>query len=58
MWYDSLMGYTIENIQISLRLSSHNSEQDEKDRQAAENLRMEIRALVASDPDYERIASL
>ena len=56
MWYDSRMGYNIEHIQSTLRLSSHNSEQDEKDRQAAENLRMELRALIASDPDYERIA--
>lgn len=50
------MGYNQEVIRIILRLSSHNSPQDDADREAAENLRMEINALIASDPDYSRIA--
>ena len=51
------MGCQTEKIIVSYTVSRHNSEQDVSDDQAAENLRMEIEALIAADSDYSRIVN-
>lgn len=49
------MGRQSQRIQIIATVSRHNSEQDKRDDEALANLRMEIDALVASDPEYARV---
>lgn len=50
------MGYDSDKITIHLRLDNHLTEQTLIDRQAAEDLRGEIEALIQSTPAYKRIA--
>lgn len=50
------MGYTTGEFRIALRAERHNGPDDETDNEAIENLRMEIEALIASDPSYSRVA--
>lgn len=49
------MGRETRTISVSGSVSRHNSQQDKDDDQAMEDLRMEIEALVASDPNYARV---
>lgn len=51
------MGYTIEplNLPRDARLSSHNDDQDVKDREAMERFEQEVRDLIDSDDDYRRV---
>lgn len=49
------MGRESREIRVLANVSRHNSEQDRKDDEAVANLRMEIEALVASDPNYARV---
>ena len=51
------MGYDTGKIEISYRTSNHNSDQDVLDEQAVDDLRMEIEALIASTPEYQRVVS-
>lgn len=52
------MGYNAAELRIPLRLDNHLGPETERDKQAADDLRMEIEALIASTPEYERIAIL
>lgn len=51
------MGRDTRKIEIVASVSRHNSEQDVQDDEAVDNLRMEIEALVASNPEYERVVT-
>lgn len=52
------MGYNPAEISVPLRLDNHLGPETERDKQAANDLRMEIEALIKSTPEYERIAIL
>lgn len=52
------MGYDVYDIRIYLRIKKDCGPRQEADEAAEERLRDELRMLIASDPDYERIAHL
>lgn len=52
------MGYNSGDIRIPLRLDNHGGDEQRRDREAVEDLKSEIAALIASDPAYQRIALL
>jgi len=51
------MGRTHEEIRISVSLSRHNSEQDDIDDNAFENLKMEIREICERE-EYQHISPM
>lgn len=51
------MGYDIEQIVISVRLSSHNSPDDATDREALADLKTDIQNIIHDEPDYQRIVT-
>lgn len=50
------MGYNAAELRIPLRLDNHLGPETQRDKEAAESLRMEIEALIESVPAYQRIA--
>lgn len=52
------MGYTTGELQISLRVSNHNTEQDYQDRRAVDNLKATIEEIIENDLDFRRVALL
>lgn len=52
------MGYNSGSLDIYLRVDNHLDERTTRDREAEESLKMEIQALIDSDPNYARIAPL
>lgn len=52
------MGYNTGELSIYLRLDNHLGPETERDKRAAENLKLAIQELIDSDLDYRRIAVL
>ena len=51
------MGYNVASAQVTVRLSSHNDERDDRDEALWDELRRKI-AEIAADPRYEDISPL
>lgn len=52
------MGSNYCEIRVPLRISNHNSEQDDLDRAAVDALKRDIQAIIDSEPAYQRIATI
>lgn len=49
------MGRQTGKIEVCVRVSRHNSQQDKDDDAAVERLKEEIQMMVDADPDYSRV---